>query len=250
MRTGYQYSIVSAAGILDRFLQSRPGLPFPKVVAPVLRERRSCNGGFQESSVVLVFRKQPVHLRDVDSPRFSAQKLERVSGSHDPFLLHGKVKSAAAAAQKSRENVTALEFHGQLVTGNSRLADRDNGGAGLQPIADVKIAFAEPFRGEVLAEHAPRQTHPGQLLAPEIVVLGRVAIDGFVRASMNREIGLAVSVKVEHSQRNRAANRFLEDAGADRGAVVESQLWSSDVQRNQLHRFLHVCGILMYGSPK
>src|SRR5437763_2989134 len=223
MRTGYQYSNVSA-GVLDRFLRRRPGLPFQEVVAPVLRERRSCNGGFQESSVVLVFRKQPVHLRDVDSPRFSAQKLERVACSDDPFLLHRKIKSAAAAAQKSRENVTALEFHGELVAGNTRLAHRDNGGADLQSVANVKIAFAEPFRGEVLAEYAPRQAHPGQLLSPEIVVLGRGALDGFVRASMNREIGLAVSVKVEHSQRNRAANRFLEDAGADRGAVVESQL--------------------------
>src|SRR5438270_6554910 len=195
MRTGYQYSNVSAAGALGCFLRHRAGLPFPEVVAPVLRERRSRNGAFQESSVVLVFRKQPVHLRDVDSPRFSAQKLERVSGSHHPFLLHGKVKSAAAAAQKSPENVTAMEFHSQLVTGNSRLADGDNGGADLQPVADVKIAFAEAFRGEVLAEHSPRQAHPGQLPAPEIVVLGRVAIHRIVRASMNRQIGLAVSIK-------------------------------------------------------
>src|SRR5581483_10129699 len=123
MRTRYQYSNVSVAGVLDRFLRHRAGLPLSEVVAPVFRQCRSANGFFQQAGVVLVLRKESVHLRDTDGSRFSAQKFERVSGSHDPLLLHRKIKSAAAAVQKSSENVTAVKFHGQLVTGNSRLAN-------------------------------------------------------------------------------------------------------------------------------
>ena len=110
-----------------------------------------------------------------------AQKFERVSGAHGPFLLHGKIKSAAAAAQKSRENVVAVKFHSQLVTGDARLADHDD--RRCRPATGRRCEDRLPVSPSVV-KFSPNMPHgrlmPGQFLPPEIVVFGRIAIDGFV----------------------------------------------------------------------
>src|ERR1700722_5432197 len=116
----------------------RASLPVHEVVPPVLRQGRSRYGFLQQFNVVPFFDKQPVHFCNADGLRLLGEERERVSSSHRPFSFHRKVKTAAGTPQKAREDIFALEFRGQFVTGYARLTDHNDRGADLQTISNMK----------------------------------------------------------------------------------------------------------------
>jgi hypothetical protein len=60
-------------------------------------------------------------------------------------------------------------------------------------------------------------------------MLRRIAVDRFKRPAVDREIGLAVSVKVQCAQLQRACDWFLEDSGVDGLALIYDQPRARDV---------------------
>src|SRR5580704_5744656 len=203
---------------------------------PVLRQRASGKRLFQESAIVLFWNEQAVHFLNRHRRWIAAQELERVSGSHGPFLLDGKIEATAAALEEALQNVVPLKFCRQLITRYARLAYHHSRGTDLKAIANVKLVLGQTLRREVLAKHAPGKVVAQQLIAPKHIMLRRVSVDRLVRAAMDAEIGLTVAVQVERTQLNRSMHRLFEDAGLDRCPFVECWPRHFDVQRSYLHR--------------
>ena len=60
--------------------------------------------------------------------------------------------------------------------------------------------FEQTFGGEVLSKRARREIAVRQFFLPVGVVFDRVAVDGFVFAAVNAEVGLAVAVEIEGAE--------------------------------------------------
>ena len=76
------------------------------------------------------------------------------------------------------------------------------------------------------------------LARPELVELGRVGVDGLVRAAVHAQVGLAVAVEVQPPQRHASGDRLFEDPGRDRLAPPEHLARQADVDGEHLHRAL------------
>src|SRR6476620_6916909 len=169
---------------------------FYQIVTPVFGQGWGRDRFVQQVAIVFVVDEEVVHFCDGDGLRFVAQKLESISGLYDAFLLHGKVKSAAAATQEASEDIRPVKFQRELVTGDARLTDHEDAGDDLEPISDVKVVFKKSPSGEVFSEHAPGKLCSRQFLLPEWIVLRGVGVHSLERPAVNREIGLAIAIEV------------------------------------------------------
>ena len=103
-----------------------------------------------------------------------------------------------------------------------------------EAVADPHV-LEQPLGGQVLAEDGPGQIHSGKLLAPILVVLGRVDVDGLVDAAVHRQVGLLVALEVERGHAQSAVDRCLEDGGEHRMAVPLDLSREPDAQRHDFH---------------
>src|SRR6185295_11408789 len=95
------------------------------------------------------------------------------------------------------DDVLAVEPHGQLEAGQSRLGDDHLGGTDAEAVADVNLVLPPAFGREVLAEGAPGKVLQLELAPPERVMLRRVDVDRLEGAAVDGEVRLAVSFQVE-----------------------------------------------------
>ena len=65
----------------------------------------------------------------------------------------------------------------------------------------------------MLAKHGPRHIHLRKLGAPELVMLGRVGVDGFVAPAMSLQICLAIAIEIEAAKPDRAGHGRVEIPG-------------------------------------
>src|SRR5262245_37073279 len=74
------------------------------------------------------------------------------------------------------------------------------------------------------------------LARPELVVLGRVGVDGLVPAAVHPQVGLAVAGEVERGDRDSTAHRLLVDPRPDRLASPPHLGRKADVDGEHPHR--------------
>jgi hypothetical protein len=67
----------------------------------------------------------------------SAQPFPQISCSDLAFFKNGQIKTASPACVKALRHVRASEFDGQLVAGDARVGDFDDGAADAESIADA-----------------------------------------------------------------------------------------------------------------
>jgi hypothetical protein len=85
------------------------------------------------------------------------------------------------------------------------------------------------FGGEVFAEGAPIERMFRKFRAPILVVLGRIAVDGFIGASVDRKVGLTVAIEVGGSQHDTAGHGLFENAGLEGFAPPREKTREADV---------------------
>jgi hypothetical protein len=73
------------------------------------------------------------------------------------------------------------------------------------------------------------------LLPPPGIVFDGIAVNGFVFAAVNAEIGLAVAIEIELAESEAAGDWLLEDAGGDDGVVPRNFAREADVEGDELH---------------
>src|SRR5687767_13071886 len=115
----------------------------------------------------------------------SSQRLEPIANAHFALFQNREIEPSALALQESFDDVRTAKFQSQLVTRHARLGDHHLCRAEAELVTNVRFGFQQACRRKVFAEHAPRQFHLWKLALPEIVMLRRINIDGFARASMN-----------------------------------------------------------------
>ena len=194
-----------------------------KVHAPVLGEGRSVHGFFEQGAIVDIVSKELIHFSDRDAAFIPAQEVELVADFDHAFAFNGEVKSAAPAIEEAREDVIPHKLGGQLVARNARLADNNDGTTDLEPVSDVEIGFEETFGGEILSKHSPGQISGAKFLLPELIVLRRVGVDGFERASVYGEIRLTVPVEVQGAKLDWTGDGLLEDPCLEGAHAIRGQ---------------------------
>ena len=118
-------------------------------------------------------------VHDGDWIGISTQNLNLRSRSDFSFLNNRKVETASLTRQETLDHVVAVKSQSQLVTGQARLGDHQNGSPDFQTITDAESIFCQPFGREVLTELAPRERNLWQLLPPVFVVLGWIGVYAF-----------------------------------------------------------------------
>ena len=73
-------------------------------------------------------------------------------------------------------------------------------------------------------------------MVPVVVVLGWIAVNSLVLASVNNEVGLTVAVQIEFAQSDPAFDRLLEDPSRYSHAMPRYFSRESYVDRDQLHK--------------
>jgi hypothetical protein len=96
-------------------------------------------------------------------------------------------------------------------------------------VAYADFVFEKAFGCEIFPEAARREIAIGEFPFPVGVVLDGVAVDGFVFAAVDGQIGLAVAVQVEFAERYGAFDRLLEDTSGYGVAVPDYLAGTSDV---------------------
>ena len=163
------------------------------------------------------------------------ERLDAVARSDVALHLDGEVVAGAAAGEEPLDHVLAAEAKPELVAGQPGLGDDELGGADAEAVADRDLLLErQPLDREVLAEGAERQLLP-ELLPPEGVVLERVGVDRLRGAAVDGEVGLAVAVEVQATERDATLDRLLEDAGCHVASLPAHGAREADVDRDDSH---------------
>ena len=97
----------------------------------------------------------------------------------------------------------------------------------------MEFVLAQTGGRKILSEHSPGQLRAGQFLSPIGVVLGGVGVHRFIQTTMDSEISLPVTIKIECSQHDRSRHRFFENACGYRLPVVFDDARQADVERER-----------------
>jgi hypothetical protein len=105
-------------------------------------------------------------------------------------------------------------------------------------VSDADTGLEQAVGREVLPESSPGEFFFGKLMAPVAVMLGRINVDGFVRAAMHREIGLTVAMEVRFPELDPAVYGLLEDTGFEGSALPGEKMGQADIQGYESHVYL------------
>src|SRR5262249_49363486 len=150
---------------------------------------------------------------------------------------HREIEAGSAAAEETLEHVHPTEADAELVAGQSRLGDDELRRPDPEAVADPHV-FEEPLGCQVLAEGGPGEVRAGKLVPPVLVVLGRIGIDGFLRAPVDGHVGLLVAFEIELGHPEASVDGCLEDRGEYRIAFPFDLSRQSDAQRYDFHENL------------
>ena len=112
----------------------------------------------------------------------------------------------------------------------------------LPALTHEGVCNIDPFSRQVFPEF-PVDNRPADLGLPPPLVLDRVRVDCFVRATMSPSIGLIVSSQIDAAGHDAPANRKFPDRALGLAPFVIELPDSSDIDRqdaalNVLHRLL------------
>ena len=160
-----------------------------------------------------------------------------VAGADVALDRDGEVVAGATAGEEPLDHVLAPEAKPELVAGQPRLGKDELGGANAEAVPHGDLLLErQPLDGEVLAEHPERQLR-SELLSPEGVVLERIGIDRLRDAAVDCEVGLAVAVEVQATERDATLDRLLEDSGCHVASLPAHGAREADVDRDDTHDF-------------
>ena len=97
------------------------------------------------------------------------------------------------------------------VARHARLADLEQRRADSVPVANADLMVGEPVDREVLAELTVREVVAMHLLAPVLVRLELIHVNGSVHSSVTLQIALPVTVYVQTPDSSRPGDRLLPD---------------------------------------
>lgn len=124
-------------------------------------------------------------------------------------------------------------------------------GADGELVAEVDGVFEQAADGEVFAKTAQGQFPAGEFFFPVVLMGERVAVDGFVLATVDGAFGLAVAAEIEFAEGDTAWHGRVEDACGDRAAVSEDVAAEAGVDGDEVHtgRTFPGCGARIPGHP-
>ena len=163
---------------------------------------------------------------------------DSVSRRHLALLQDCEVKAGKATREETFDDVITAELDAQLVAWHSRLRHHHLGRTHPEAVTNMDRVIQQPLNGDIFPEHCPGKLHVGKLLPPEMVVLGWIGVDCFIRAAVNGQIGLAVTVKVEPPYSDPSLNRLLEYSGRNRFPPPDHLAGEPDIDRDDAHRVL------------
>src|ERR1700693_4459353 len=164
-----------------------------------------------------------------------SEEFKLIPGVNFSFFDDRKIEAATAATHEALDHVIALKFGREFKTRKPGRRYPEHSRAHAVAVSDGNGGFEEPFCSEILAEGSPGTGWIGKLGVPSGIVFGRIAVDGFVRAAVYREVGLRVAIEIARPQRHSPFHGFLENAGFESGASPGKQTRKADVDRNELH---------------
>src|SRR5690606_5187557 len=93
------------------------------------------------------------------------------------------------------------------------LADFDQRASEAETIADADARFHDAVSRDIFSECArlTQECMVGEPLTPEGIMVARIVVNGFVRATMDRKIGLFVAFDPEKAHTLRPHDRGLGD---------------------------------------
>src|SRR5712692_11055034 len=168
-----------------------------EVIPPRFGQRFHRHHASQQVQVVLVFPVKACNIRHLHFVFVTVQQPDGLSSSHLALLEHREVEPRQLALQKSLEDVVAPKLEAELIARQPGLRHHHVGGSDLKMIANMHGFVQQTLDREVLAEHPPGQSHLRKLLPPERVVLPWIGINSLLRSAVDREVRLAVTLKVE-----------------------------------------------------
>jgi len=177
---------------------------------------------------------QASDFRDGDGTGVAGERLDFIAGANFTFARDRQVETGAGGGEKALDHFVGLKADAQFVARQARLRDDHFGGADGEAVAEMHGIFQQAFRGEVFPENTEGKIAAGQLLLPVRIVFGGMAVDGFVFAAMNAEVGLTVTIQIHLAKSDAARDRLLEDAGGDPGLVPGDFAGKADVNGDEL----------------
>src|SRR5579864_3463519 len=207
------------------------GKALGKVELPRIGQRGQKNA-FELSSVPL---KAVSELQDLGYADFAPAKsntFDPIARAQFSFGDDGEIETGTAARPKFLDHIGAAKLDSELVAGRPRLSHLENGGTHAILIADIHCGFIQALGRQVLAELAIRQVQAGEFCGPVRIVFNRIAVDCFVAAAVNRQIGLPVAGQVQLVHCDPAGDWLLEDSGEDAAAAKFDFSWLSDIDRD------------------
>jgi hypothetical protein len=163
------------------------------------------------------------------------QNLDLLTSTNIPRLEDGEVEAASPARQETLEHVVTIEPESHLVAGDARLGDLEDCGPDAQAVAHEERVLAQPFGGEVLAEHTPRKWHAGQLPPPVFVMLSGIRIDSLLFSAVHHEVSLAVASEIQLADHHGAIHWFFEDACRDCHTLPDDLPGRANIYGNEPH---------------
>src|SRR5262245_43305643 len=185
----------------------RPSLEPPaEVVAPALGKHVEGRCAPHAFDVVAAARVEPRDLRDSKGSRVAGELDDRVSRRDLAIADDGEVEAEEPALEELGHELVTAHPDPELEAGQPRLRHDELGGADADAVADADPVVEQALGGQVLAERARAELELRPLARPELVVLGRVGVDGLVLTAVHAKVGLAVAVEVQTAQRHTAGN--------------------------------------------
>src|SRR5690242_2083292 len=174
-------------------------------------------------------------LGDGNGGGVAREQLDFIAGADLAFAGDGQVETGAGAGKKALHHLVGLETDAQLVARQARLRDNHFRGTDGEAVAEVHRILEQAFGGEVLSENGKAQVAAGKLLFPVRVVFDGIAVNRFVFAAVNAEVGLTVSIEIQLAESEAAGDGLLEDGGGDDGVVPRDFAGEADVEGDELH---------------
>src|SRR6202166_1516736 len=176
-----------------------------------------------------------VHFCDGEGGLLTSEEFKLIPGVNFSFFDDRKIEAATAATHEVLDHVIAFKFGREFKTRKPGRRYPDHSRAHAVAVSDGNGRFEEPFCSEILAEGSPGTGWIGKLGVPSGIVFGRIAVDGFVRAAVYREVGLPVAIEIGRPQHHSPFHGVFENAGFESSASPGKQTRQADVDRNELH---------------
>lgn len=190
----------------------------------------------------------PEHFRNAEPARASHQ-FKGVAGLQRAGHIHRQVKTTAAVLDHEFARMGKTHGRIELVTGLARLCDAQGTVGKLQHVADPHLRLKQTRQAQVFPQATPRQavidavqSDLGAGLAPKRVMFTGVGVDGFVEATMHRQVGLLVAQQSQRHDRDPAGNCSLVDGCEQAAAMNVDTPGAAGLQTQKLGHEGHLNG--------